>query len=141
MLGRLRVLLPAWRFFDRAIGGPRLWIRYGAVALGPWTALEVLAPWSRRSTRWAFAAADNLMLAYQTAVEQLVAELGELEREDDDAGLVSYALVTRIARAVVPGEARLQWKITVPDDAAGGAPGDADVIDYLVSPMFPGEAI
>ncbi|HEY0191486.1 MAG TPA: hypothetical protein VGC42_10225 [Kofleriaceae bacterium] len=145
-LGWLRAVFPAWRFFDRAVASPRLWIRYAAAGgpLGPWTALEILAPCSRRRTRWAFAAADNLTLAYQAVVEQLVAELGELELDPDGAddggageierdprvtGLVGYALVSRIARAQVPGEARLQWKIVVPDGS-----------DYVVSPIFEAEA-
>ena len=143
VLGRLRALFPAWRFFDRAVASPRLMIRYGA-PLGPWHGLEALAPRSRRATRWAFAAADNLALAYQAAVEQLVAELGELEleaevelprgepapeRDPRVTGLVSYALVTRIARAVAPA-GPLQWKVVVP----GGE-------DDLISPIFPAAAL
>lgn len=140
-LGRLRALFPAWRFFDRAVGSPRLLIRYGApgAPLGPWTALDVLAPHSRRATRWAFAAADNLALAYQAAVEQLVAELGALDLEDDASdhdprvtGLVGYALVTRIARGQAPSDACVQWKIIVPD---GERPSD-----YVISPIFEPEA-
>src|SRR4051812_14115808 len=32
-LARLRVVLPAWRFFDRAVESPRLWLR---IAGGAW---------------------------------------------------------------------------------------------------------
>jgi hypothetical protein len=150
-LARLRVLIPAWRFFDRAAGSPQLQVRVaidgGAGALGGWRAIADVGARSSGWSRWAFAPADNLALAYQAAVDQLVAELGELDidddEEDDDAAeagalaperdprvlsLASYQLVTRIARAHAPPRARLQWKIVVPT-------GDA-VADYLLSPVL-----
>ena len=142
LLGRLRALLPSWRFFDRAVASPALWVRRADDGDdGVW--LPIAAP-ARRWTGWAFAPAGNLALAYQTIVEQLVAELGELELEataDLDAalplavetdpqvvGLVSYELVTRIARAYTPGARRFQWKIVVP--------GDPAPTDYLLSPVL-----
>jgi len=127
-LARLRALFPAWRFFDRAVESPRLWLRVDG---GAWHALE--APPRSWLVGWAFAPASNLALAYHAVIEQLVAELGELALEDatDDpvvtepevVGLVSYELVTRIARAHVPAGARFAWKIVVPGP-----------IDYLQSP-------
>jgi hypothetical protein len=155
-LVRLRALIPAWRFFDRAVGSPQLRVRVaidgGAGPLGAWRAIAELGPRSASWARWAFAPADNLALAYQAAVDHLVAELGELEIEidedDEDAhaagdgerdprvlSLASYQLVTRIARAHAPPRARLQWKIVVPNGASGpsGATGEAD---YLVSPVL-----
>lgn len=153
-LARLRALIPAWRFFDRAVGSPQLQVRVaidgGAGALGAWRSIAELGARSPGWSRWAFAAADNLALAYQTAVDQLVAELGELDLEDDgdDDGdapgalaperdprvlsLASYQLVTRIARAHAPPRARLQWKIVVPS----GEAGETSEADYLLSPVL-----
>lgn len=139
VLARLRVLVPAWRLFDRATASPRLFVRSAAAhhALAGWTAIEA-AP--RGGASWAIAPAGNLALAYHSVVEQLVAALGELGEVSGDTdpavtGLVEYELVTAIARCHIPAAlrdqagARFQWKVTVPDDSSDGA--DAD---YLVSP-------
>jgi hypothetical protein len=142
LLGRLRALFPAWRFFDRATASPALLVRFaaGARALGPWCAVEEER--RGRAARWLFAPRDNLALAYQSVVDRLVHDLGELEVDGDDGdgddgaaasreadpavvGLVSYELVSRIARAHVPRGARFQWKIVVPAEAAPE--------DYVVS--------
>lgn len=137
ILGRLRALFPSWRFFDRALASPELLVRFGAAdALGAWTAIDQLAA-PPGLGRWAFAPSSNLALAYHAVVEQLVAELGELELEDTGAAgtverdpqvvdRVSYELVTRVARAHVPAGAQFQWKIRVPGEPA----------DYLLSPVF-----
>ena len=150
-LARLRALMPAWRFFDRAVGSPQLQVRVAidgsAGPLGAWRPIAELGARSPGWSRWAFAPADNLALAYQAAVDQLVAELGELDIDDDDEdddeprdgslaperdprvlSLASYQLVTRIARAHAPPHARLQWKIVVPA-------GEAEA-DYLLSPVL-----
>ncbi|HET9626523.1 MAG TPA: hypothetical protein VFP84_34410 [Kofleriaceae bacterium] len=154
LLGRLRALVPTWRFFDRAVGSPQLCVRFavdgGAGPLGAWQPIDRLGARSSGLTRWAFAPVDNLALAYQSAVDQLVAELGELDLDDDlddlddlddadfaDRGalapeldprvlsLVAYQVVTRIARAHAPPRARLQWKIVIPDGS-----------DYVLSPVL-----
>lgn len=125
-LGRLRALFPAWRFFDRAVASPALFVRFaiGGSALGPWSAVR---PRRRgRAVRWLFAPDDNLALAYQAAVDQLAFELGELDEPDEPAELVSYELVARIAGAHVPAGARFQWKLVVVADRGPE--------DYLVSP-------
>jgi hypothetical protein len=139
VLARLRVLVPAWRLFDRATASPRLFVRSAAPhhALSGWTAIHA-AP--RGWASWAFAPAGNLALAYHSVVEQLVAALGELGEVSSDTapavtGLVEYDLVSAIARAHIPAAlrdqagARFQWKVMVPDDS-----GDGDAVDYLVSP-------
>ena len=121
VLSRFRALLPAWRFFDRAVHGPALWIR--TVPSGAWTQLPT---GSRPRGSALFAPAANLTLAYQACVDQLVAELGELDVVDAGPGdgvdrdprvtsLVSYELVARIARI----HGGVQWKIVVADQ-----PGD-----------------
>ena len=111
VLARLRVLLPAWRFFDRAEPAPLLLVRAGA---GAWTPL---AAGPRGWTTWAFAPRGNLALAYHAAVAQLVADVDALDAElpDDDpaiTGLVAYELVTRIAREAAGG-APFAWKVVV----------------------------
>lgn len=131
VLARLRVLFPAWRFFDRATASPVLFVRHADTSgqLGPWR--PVTAP-AAPAMRWAFAPRANLALAEQAAVEQLVAELGDLDIEEDaDAAhdprvidRVSYQIVGRIARAHVPTAAAHQWKIVVPDG------------DYVVSAVI-----
>ena len=139
-LARLRALFPSWRFFDRATASPQLLVRSAAAdrPLGDWAMVD-LGP--RPAGTWAFAPRANLVLAYQSAIEHLVQELGELELEarpqdtgaDDGietdprvTGLVSYELVDRIARAPLPAGTRAQWKIMIPE-ATGPS-------DYLVSP-------
>lgn len=138
LVARLRALLPGWRLFDRAVASPRLWVRSGdGDALGPWAPIE-LGPRPRWSA--VFAPAANLALAYQTVIDQLVAELGDLGELETDApadgierdprvtSLVSYELVARIARAHLPGRARRwQWKIVAP----GGE-------DFLIAPIAGG---
>lgn len=128
VLARLRVLLPSWRFFDRAVRSPRLWLRRDD---GPW--LEVAAP---RPTpwRWAFAPASNLALAEQSSVEHLVAHIEELEAAEDEIAddasaiieSIPYRLVDAIAREHAHGATRYQWKIVAPD-------GDA-AVDFVTAP-------
>jgi hypothetical protein len=115
LIDRFRVLLPSWRFFDRAVASPQLYI---AEAGGAWQPL--VAP-RRRWFNWAFAPAANLVLAYRAVIDQLVAEISALDPEtpDDDpaiTGAVSYELVTRIARERVAAGTRYRWKIATPED-------------------------
>jgi len=131
-LSRLRVLVPAWRFFDRAAASPYLLVRWAppGAGLGAWAPLQA---GRRGAASGLFAPHGNLFLAYQAAIEQLVAEVAEVELaataagdeiETDPAitGRVSYALVGRIARAHIPevlrGQpgVRVQWKLVVPGE-------------------------
>ncbi|HEY1548362.1 MAG TPA: hypothetical protein VGG28_11100 [Kofleriaceae bacterium] len=115
LIDRFRVLLPSWRFFDRAVASPQLYV---AEAGGAW--LPLVAP-RRRWFNWAVAPAANLVLAYRAVVDQLVAEISALDPETPDhdpaiTSSVSYELVTRIARTRVAPGARYRWKIATPDD-------------------------
>jgi hypothetical protein len=128
MLRSFRALLPSWRFFDRAAPSPRLFVRVAGAdwlpfAAGPRPGLTPL-----------FAPSANLSLAYGSVIDRFVQELGDLELDGDApadgierdprvTSLVSYELVTRIARTMVAPAARYQWKIVVPDEG-----------DYIVSP-------
>jgi hypothetical protein len=135
VLSRLRALVPAWRFFDRVRPSPYLVIRWAApgAALGAWVRID---GGPREARSWAFAPRANLRLAHHAAVEQLVAELADVEVADREAAAdpdtadtdpaivdrVSYRLVSRIARTHVPAAlrdrpgARFQWKLTAPGD-------------------------
>lgn len=128
----VRSLFPSWRFFDRAVLSPRLYVRVGSEAgsLSAWAPVEI-GP--RSAAAFLFAPAANLALAYQSSVDRLVIELGELDLEDPAGeietdprvtGLVSYRIVDRIAHHLAPAGAVVQWKIIVPE-----VPGD-----YLVAP-------
>lgn len=129
-LTRLRSLVPAWRFFDRAAPVPSLWIRWAAPGggFGPWSISD---DGPRGALSWAFAPRANLVLAYHAALDQLVTEIAELELAapagpgeiETDPAIVdraSYEIVSRIARGYVPAAvraqpgARLQWKLVVP---------------------------
>jgi len=127
MLRFFRALLPSWRFFDRATPSPRLFVRVTGEA---WRAFD---PGPRPPLTPLFAPSANMDLAYASAVERFVQELGDLELEGDGpadgierdprvTSLVSYELVSRIARTGVPHGPSYQWKIVV------------EATDYIVSP-------
>ncbi|MBK8237189.1 MAG: hypothetical protein IPK74_16715 [Deltaproteobacteria bacterium] len=126
-LERLRVLLPAWRFFDRVDTAPSLRVRFAApdAAWGEW--LDALAV---PRHRWLLAPAGNLALAYHGVVARLVTE-GELDGSPGQA--VTLLLVTDLAREAVPTElrgrdgARWQWSIV---------DGDADRTVLARSPVL-----
>lgn len=129
----VRALFPSWRFFDRAVASPRLYVRVGASPdqLAAWIPAEI---GSRATGAFAFAPAANLALAYQSAIDRLIVELAdidldetasEIETDPRVTALVSYRLVDRIAHAHAPRGAYVQWKIVVPE-----LPGD-----YLVAPI------
>jgi hypothetical protein len=122
----LRALLPSWRFFDRAAPSPQLFVRTD----GTWRAFD---GGPRPALTPLFAPRANLHLAYASVVEQLVAELGDLDLEGDAPAdgierdprvteLVGYQLVARIAETQVTTGTNYQWKIVVAGD------------DYIVSP-------
>ncbi|CAN5692136.1 hypothetical protein BH11MYX1_BH11MYX1_25520 [soil metagenome] len=128
---RLRALLPSWRFFDRATASPQLLVRSAVTAteLGVWQ--PVTTP-RRGPLGWAFAPASNLALAYHATVEQLVAEVDELDpstEHDSPAitGLVTYELVVAVAREsmTLARGTRWQWKVIVFDGT--------EWTDYVVS--------
>jgi len=113
---RLRALLPSWRFFDRAVAAPELLVRIADA----WQPLPVPR---RRLWSWAFTPAGNLALAYQSTIEQLVAQVDELDDSTDHddpkiTSLVGWMLVNDIAHDVGAS----QWKIVRDGD------------DYLLGP-------
>jgi len=139
LVSRLRALLPAWRFFDRVAPSPYLLCRWAVpgARFGAWSPID---GGPRGAASCVFAPRANLLLACHAAIEQLVAELGELELVapggpdaiDTDPAVVhrvSYELVSRIARSYLPVAIRgapgvvFQWKLIVPGDPPD--PGDS----------------
>lgn len=116
----LRALVPSYRFFDRAVNTPRLWVRIAQHegAFGAWRV--ALTP-ARRPWSLLWHNPDvNLGLAYIGLCERLLDELNELPNDDANAveQLVSYRLVAHLAeRALtdVPAGARFQFKLTRTD--------------------------
>ena len=117
---RLRVLLPAWRFFDAM--GPALTLHYRTAAadtaLGAYRPLPLRAP--RRPWSIVLNPAGNMQLAYHTILEQLVNEASELVSDEscEVEQLVPYALTLNLVRAHLPAEARhaggsVQFKLTL----------------------------
>lgn len=108
----VRALVPSWRFFDRPSPTPSLWVRKAGTP--DWVAMT---PPPRTPWRWLFAPASNLHLAYQSAVERLVARVDELDpATDHDApiitSLVEYAVVQALAIELGAGA----WKIVREDE-------------------------
>lgn len=153
LLDILRVLLPSWQFFDDVAGSPTLLIRCGAKdgELSPWQTVSLASP--RKTGSLFIHPRGNLALAHHTLLEHLLSDVAELDdRLDADAAadavplLVSYRLVTRLARAqlATQGELfgpphapqrRFQFKLTVFPDAPRDRQHDAgrDAEDLLIS--------
>lgn len=151
LLDILRVLLPSWRFFDDVAGSPTLLIRCGANdgQLGPWQTVSLASP--RKPGSLFIHPRGNLALAHHTLLEHLLSDVAELDdRLGADAAadavpsLVSYRLVTRLARAQLashgerrePEDAsarRFQFKLTVFPDARGSdPPNDGGAVEDLL---------
>lgn len=112
VLGRLRALVPGWRFFDAIEPTPRLSVRVGAGedSLGAW--LDVI-PLARRAPL--LAAHSNLALAMHGLVERLVGD-----GDDAAAVAVTWAQITELARARARREVGcgvFQWKVADHDGA------------------------
>jgi hypothetical protein len=134
----LRVLLPAWRFFDEPGPQLRLYCRTGSssAALGDFH--EVLLPTPSRHGLL-LAARGNLRLAYHTLLERLISDLSALEAKDaDPAELVSYGLVVNLVRQHLPaavgdrGEPYFQFKLSLHN-----APEACEEEDILLSGLHP----
>ena len=130
----LRVLLPAWRFFDVAGVPLRLSCRIGssATALGDFH--EVLLPTPSRHGLL-LDAQGNLRLAYHTLLERLLSDLSALDAPDaDPAELVSYELVVNLVRYHLPtplraaGEPYFQFKLSAQRGSSADAQVDEDVL-------------
>ncbi len=113
LLARLRVLLPAWRFFDAIEPTPQLCVRVGASrdALGPW--LDAV-PAVRRGLL--LSARSNLALAMHGLVERLVSA-----EQDERALAVTLAQLTALAREraqrELGGPGVFQWCVRDHDGA------------------------
>jgi hypothetical protein len=135
-LATLKVLLPSWRFFDDAAGSPTLWVRCAASGeeLGPWRTPSRSV--SRGPGSLFVNARGNLALAHHSLLEHLLSDVADLdERLEASAAaatveqLVSYRLVTRLAKAQLPADAvRFQFKLTVFPDVDDNGERAEDVL-------------
>jgi hypothetical protein len=94
----LRSFFPNWRFYHRVTHRAILHVRYATTdgEWGPWQAW-----WPRSPLAWHRLlgnARGNALLARQTLVEHLSADLQRLDDPQAVARLVSYRLVARFAR-------------------------------------------
>lgn len=133
----LRAVIPSWRFFDEVAPLPRLAFRAAlpGADLGAFQPLSVLevAPGPHPLL---LAPLGNLRLAYHALLEQLVADLADLEVPDGEQAerLVSYELVTQLVRthlpaplATTPG-ARFQLKVALEETLEDGTVCSRDVL-------------
>jgi hypothetical protein len=108
-----RVLLPSWRFFDRAAALPRMEVRYGEDEneLGPWSNPFPVQP-HRAWGRIFLNARENEKFAAYGVISQFI--------EDPD-NPVSKALIERLAEQCLrrmgsPAEKLLQFRILLEDE-------------------------
>jgi hypothetical protein len=117
-----RALLPAWRFFDEIEPAPRLSVRMGAAAeaLGAWETAKPAGP-SNGIISLLFRPAGNLALASHALLEQLLDDVAAPDMSAERVEqLVSYKLVTRLARAQLPAHASgcYQFRLTLEHTAS-----------------------
>ncbi len=111
LLGRLRALLPAWRFFDAIEPTPRLCVRVIRPGDSPGRWIDVMP----KPKGGFFLASDrNLVLAMYALVERLVSS--DEDAPDAPGIAVTYAQITELARErarLELGDSGLfQWCIT-----------------------------
>jgi hypothetical protein len=132
----LRSLFPNWRFYHRVTHRAILHVRHARPGgeYGPWHAW-----WPRAPLRWRHLlgnAQGNALLARQTLVEHLSADLQRADDASALAGLTSYRLVARLARELAIAQAaggpigRYQFSLRLA--APYGEPTEDTVV--LISP-------
>lgn len=114
----LRSFFPNWRFYHGLGHQPRLFIR-SLDGAGQWQ------PWQMFMPRAAFHFGDlfhnpnnNLILANQNLVDHLSADVQAMDDDADVRKLVTYQLVERLARSLVPTNAthyQFQLRLVPPD--------------------------
>jgi hypothetical protein len=122
----VRALFPSWRFFDHLGHVPHLYYRLQTeehTGFGNW---ELALKHKKRTFRCLFLNPhDNLQMAYQSLVEQLVSELQEPSENQSDIlpGTVSYNLVQNFVRFQIMShlnenrrDLKFQFKVVVDED-------------------------
>ncbi|MBX2988345.1 MAG: hypothetical protein KF802_10660 [Bdellovibrionaceae bacterium] len=119
----LRVLLPSWRFFERAGQVPQLAYRLLPSDPAPGAWIPCPAPVSRSWRHLVLNPRGNRNLAFHGLVERLMMDLNEWEddRLNEFSSSVSYALVTEMVKFHLRRdsglkEGRFQFKIFVADE-------------------------
>ena len=118
-----RVFFPSWRFFQELGSVPVLRFKILENPGGEW--IRCLEPAPRGWGSLFLNAKDNLRMAANSLVEQLIDDMSELQDEDEVESSVSYELVTRLVRFRIR-EARLaqagqsfQFKVTAVTPGTG----------------------
>ncbi len=130
----LRIALPSWRFFEALGDVPVLRYRSGhdEASLGEWQ--PALQPLPRSLRRLVLNADGNLALACESLLQQLLADLSELDESQANAleEAVSYRLTRNLVETRVrsDGGRYYQFKLEV------GAAGEAMAQEALVSPVY-----
>lgn len=134
----LRSFFPNWRFYHGFGHQPRLFVRTQDEA-GQWS------DWQMFIARAPFAlpnllhnARNNLQLAQQNLVDHLAFDIQTLQDGRDPRELVSYRMVTRLAREWLRAQGRLgrRWQFEIRQVPPLHAP-TADMA-ILISPLLEG---
>ncbi len=128
----LRAFFPNWKFYHAVGRPPRLFVR-GQGPDGEWMPWQLVYP--RRARRlWHLVhnADVNLALSHQNLVDHLAADINDLAEGADVRECVSYQLVARLARSVLPAQARAyQFEVRLE------SPQGEEALCMLQSPVLP----
>jgi hypothetical protein len=111
----LRSFFPNWRFYHGFGHQPRLFVR-ALDGSGQWSDWQMFMPRAPFALSLLFHnARNNLLLANQNLVDHLAFDIQQLPEGADARDLVSYAMVTRLARdwLRVEGRAGLRWQFEI----------------------------
>ena len=129
-----RVFFPSWRFFQELGHVPVLKFRIVGSSESAWT--RCMQPEPRNLGSLFFNSKDNLRMAENSLVEQLIDDISEFRDENLVESSVSYELVTRLVRSRIR-ESRLaevgqgfEFKVTAAVPGAG-EPNEGE--DLLIS--------
>ena len=99
-----RAFFPNWKFYHGINPAPRLYVR-GQSESGSWTNWFLIYPkLPRKLAHLIHNPAVNLALTHQNLVDHLASDINDLPVEKDVRDLVTYQLVTRLARQAIQGD-------------------------------------
>lgn len=98
-----RAFFPNWKFYHGINPAPRLYVR-GHSELGTWSHWYLIYPrLPRKLIHLVHNPAVNLALTHQNLVDHLANDINDLPDEGDVRTLVTYQLVTQLARQAMQG--------------------------------------
>jgi hypothetical protein len=99
-----RAFFPNWKFYHGINPAPRLYVR-GQSESGTWTDWFLIYPrLPRKLIHWVHNPAVNLALTHQNLVDHLANDINDLPTERDVRDLITYQLVSRLARQAMQGD-------------------------------------